>query len=818
MSGRKAKKRNGKGRPWYQADWLSGLLLLAIAAFLGLSVVGGVGPWWQILTGGEPVPLSKADHPGGIVGSFLGIALHIVFGDIWCWAFPVFLGAAGLTFLIGRPGILRPWILRALPLWVVTSSWLAQPGVSFLKDHGARLGGAVGFYVAKGFESLFGTIGSLIFLSLLLVVTLVFAFKPWLGWLIPVLGNLGRGLMAAGLGLVKVLVWPMAALYHFAQDGLEDLGLWIENRKASRAEDKINRQKDREQQELVRQSSSEDQPAADHDDELTREPRRHHSTPVIYAPVVPAETNPGLDTEELVLAGASGEYMGEGEAPLPSGESETAPSVRKRKKPRKARGPIVLPSVNLLTPADPDNSTISTAEMDVAADLLERTLGSFGVEGEVKDVRPGPVVTTFEFQPGHGIRVNQIVQRTDDLALAMRARTIRMEAPIPGKAAVGIEIPNHVAKMVRLREVIELVGNDQRKPLQVVLGKDVVGRPVSIDIASLPHLLVAGSTGSGKSVCLNALICHLLLTNDPSTLRMVMIDPKMLEMNVYNGIPHLLLPVVTDPKESLKALQWMVAQMEYRYRTLSKCSVRNIQQYNDKVSRGEVVGDDGEKVTEPMPYFLTIVDELADLMLQLGKDLEDLITRLAQKARAVGIHLILATQRPSVDVLTGVIKANIPCRIAFRVIQMNDSRTILDTKGAEQLLGHGDMLYLQPGRALPVRVHGSFIDVDECEAIVRHWMQYSGSTDEISLNEKPEGGLMHTGDDDLYEDAMRIVVQHQSGSTSLLQRRLRIGYTRAGRLMDMLEEAAVVGPFTGSKARDVLIGPEDLPEAREGQG
>ncbi len=819
MSGRKAKKRKGTAKPWYQAGWLSGLLLVAIAAFLGLSLVGGVGPWWQMFTDGEPVGLINGNHPGGYVGSVLGVVLHVIFGDIWCWAFPVFLGAAGLTFLFGRPWVMRQWILRALPLWVVTSSWLAQPEINLFEHSGARLGGAVGYYVAQGFASLFGSIGSLIFLTLLLVVTLVFAFKPWLGWLIPVLGNVGRGLMAFGQIMGKALVWPITSLSGFLQEAFEDLGLWIEDRKASRAENKIQRQKEREQKDLEQGSTAFAEPNNDNrDDDKSKEPRRHHTPPVTDPVTKPVAAAPNQNTEELILAGASGEYMGEGEAPLPSGESEQAPTARKKKKPRKARGPIVLPSVKLLTQGDPDTSTVSTVEMDAAADLLESTLRSFGVEGEVKDVRPGPVVTTFEFQPGHGIRVNQIVQRTDDLALAMRARTIRMEAPIPGKAAVGIEIPNHVAKMVRLREVIELVGNDKRKPLQVVLGKDVVGRPVSIDIASLPHLLVAGSTGSGKSVCLNAIISHLLLTNDPSTLRMVMIDPKMLEMNVYNGIPHLLLPVVTEPKESLKALQWMVAQMEYRYRKLAKCSVRNIQQYNDKIARGEVKDDDGELVTEPMPFFLTIVDELADLMLQLGKDLEDLITRLAQKARAVGIHLILATQRPSVDVLTGVIKANIPCRIAFRVIQMNDSRTILDMKGAEQLLGHGDMLYLQPGRALPVRVHGSFIDVDECEAITRHWMQYSGTTDEITLNEKPEGGLMHTGDDDLYEDAMRIVVQHQSGSTSLLQRRLRIGYTRAGRLMDMLEESRVVGPFTGSKARDVLIGPEDLPDAQEGQG
>ncbi|MBK7187909.1 MAG: DNA translocase FtsK [bacterium] len=476
-----------------------------------------------------------------------------------------------------------------------------------------------------------------------------------------------------------------------------------------------------------------------------------------------------------------------------------------------------MPGLELLTPAGPEGQPVAATELDAAADLLEATLRSFGVEGEVKDVRPGPVVTTYEYQPGPGIRVNQIVQRTDDLALAMRARSIRMEAPIPGKAAVGIEIPNPTARMVRLREVLELTANQTREPLSVILGKDVVGRPVGIDIASLPHLLVAGSTGSGKSVCLNALICNLLLRNDPSRLRMVLVDPKMLEMNVYNGIPHLLLPVVTDPREALKAMQWLVAQMELRYRQLARCSVRNIKQYNDKVERGEITDVQGQKVTDPMPYFLCIVDELADLMMQLGNDFEGPITRLAQKARAVGIHLVLATQRPSVDVLTGVIKANIPCRIAFRVIQKNDSRTILDMNGAEALLGHGDMLYLQPGRALPVRVHGAFIDVDECDAVAAHWRQYAGTTEEISLVEEGAAAGEHTGEDDLFEDARRIVVLHQSGSTSLLQRRLRIGYTRAGRLMDMLEEAGIVGPFTGSKARDVLIKPEDLPMAEEGR-
>jgi DNA segregation ATPase FtsK/SpoIIIE, S-DNA-T family len=284
-------------------------------------------------------------------------------------------------------------------------------------------------------------------------------------------------------------------------------------------------------------------------------------------------------------------------------------------------------------------------------------------------------------------------------------------------------------------------------------------------------------------------------------------------MSVYNGIPHLLLPVVTDPREALRAMNWMCAQMDLRYRQLAKHAVRNIEQYNEKIARGEVRNPDGEPLTEPMPYYLTIVDELADLMVQLGQDFEIPVTRLAQKARAVGLHLVLATQRPSVDVLTGVIKANIPCRIAFRVIQRNDSRTILDQNGAEQLLGQGDMLYLMPGRATPIRVHGAFVDVPDCQAIADHWRGYADVAEEISLTAGGSGGTgVHTGEDDLFDDAVRVVVTHQSGSTSLLQRRLRIGYTRAGRLMDMMEEAGIVGPFTGSKARDVLVKPADLPD------
>jgi S-DNA-T family DNA segregation ATPase FtsK/SpoIIIE len=776
------------------------VILIACGVYGGLALTGDPGPWTGLIYGRTPDQVFPDGNPGGPVGSLLNVTGRLGFGALWCWTVPLFLVAFGIGSLANRLERPRAWLWRALPLWLVTVTWMGQPGWPLGTPGAANWGGAAGFHLAGVFHRFFGEGGGRIILTTALVV----AAGAVAGRRLALLGVIGRPLVRAFATLGGLLGRSLRRLGPGAVGALASL--WAARPRRAIASDESG----------VGEGAPPAQTTTALAAAKAARERVVHNAPVPAADEVDEfedeeyEEGDWDDEESLELPGADGEEM-----------PDAAP-VRRAAKPARAvrkvpRGPVRMPGLELLTPAGPEGQPVAATELDAAADLLEATLRSFGVEGEVKDVRPGPVVTTYEYQPGPGIRVNQIVQRTDDLALAMRARSIRMEAPIPGKAAVGIEIPNPTARMVRLREVLELTANQTREPLSVILGKDVVGRPVGIDIASLPHLLVAGSTGSGKSVCLNALICNLLLRNDPSRLRMVLVDPKMLEMNVYNGIPHLLLPVVTDPREALKAMQWLVAQMELRYRQLARCSVRNIKQYNDKVERGEITDVQGQKVTEPMPYFLCIVDELADLMMQLGNDFEGPITRLAQKARAVGIHLVLATQRPSVDVLTGVIKANIPCRIAFRVIQKNDSRTILDMNGAEALLGHGDMLYLQPGRALPVRVHGAFIDVDECDAVAAHWRQYAGTTEEISLVEEGAAAGEHTGEDDLFEDARRIVVLHQSGSTSLLQRRLRIGYTRAGRLMDMLEEAGIVGPFTGSKARDVLIKPEDLPMAEEGR-
>lgn len=843
MSARARKKGNGaRRRGWWESFRLAGLLATACAGYLLLALSAPTPPWLPVLRGEEPLTRDAWANPGGPVGTAAAFALRAAFGLAWAWAVPLALLGAGLWRLATGRGGRASWLWRAGGLWLASSAWLAQSGFALGPGEAAAWGGAAGLGLAHGFRLLFGLWGSRILLSVLLVIVLAWAFWPVLEALGVRLAPLGRALSAVARGVG----WLGRGLGRGALAAFRAGG-----RAAARGATGLARVAGRAVAGAAAAGGRSEAAAAGAGG--ARSGRRLH------LPAGAEQPAPGAADADPAVAAAAGTAGGAGrrpegrraegraagggvgEAPAggnggagggPAGEGAALPArtaARGRERSAAAGGaggaarpgggaaaapgPVALPSLSLLRDPAPEAVRQEAAALEAQADLLESTLRSFGVEGEVKDVRPGPVVTTFEYQPATGIKVAQIVQRVDDLALALRARSLRLEAPIPGKAAVGVEIPNPSARIVTLKEVMAAAGDRMQGPLAVALGQDVVGQPVVLDVAGLPHLLVAGSTGSGKSVCLNALIATLLLRNDPSRVRLVLIDPKMLEMSVYNGIPHLLLPVVTDPKEALRALKWMEAQMDRRYRQLARYGVRNIEAFNARVARGEVVDEDGQPVTEPMPYYLTIVDELADLMLQLGQEFELPITRLAQKARAVGIHLILATQRPSVDVLTGVIKANIPCRIAFRVIQKNDSRTILDMNGAERLLGHGDMLYLQPGRATPVRVHGAYLDIAECEAIVTHWRQYAHLTTPLSLGEeRGEGGSDHTGEDDLFEAARRVVVLHQSGSTSLLQRRLRIGYTRAGRLMDMLEEAGVVGPFTGSKARDVLLRPEDLGE------
>ncbi|MBN8191404.1 DNA translocase FtsK [Bacillus sp. NTK074B] len=485
------------------------------------------------------------------------------------------------------------------------------------------------------------------------------------------------------------------------------------------------------------------------------------------------------------------------------GEADTAPPITFTEVENKD---YQLPSIALLKSPRKTDQSNEYQLIHANAAKLERTFQSFGVKAKVTQVHLGPAVTKYEVHPDVGVKVSRIVNLSDDLALALAAKDIRIEAPIPGKSAIGIEVPNSEVAMVSLREVLE--AKEHNKPdakLQIGLGRDITGEAVLAELNKMPHLLVAGATGSGKSVCINGIITSILMRAKPHEVKLMMIDPKMVELNVYNGVPHLLAPVVTDAKKASQALKKVVSEMERRYELFSHTGTRNIEGYNEYVKRQNKENDDKQPL---LPYIVVIVDELADLMMVASSDVEDAITRLAQMARAAGIHLIIATQRPSVDVITGVIKANIPSRIAFAVSSQTDSRTILDSGGAEKLLGRGDMLFMPVGASKPTRVQGAFLSDEEVEEIVDFVIsqQKAQYQEEMIPDEVPEDGRTGEAEDELYNDAVQLIAEMQTASVSMLQRRFRIGYTRAARLIDEMEVRGVVGPYEGSKPRTVLVG------------
>ncbi|TLS37386.1 DNA translocase FtsK [Pseudalkalibacillus caeni] len=463
-----------------------------------------------------------------------------------------------------------------------------------------------------------------------------------------------------------------------------------------------------------------------------------------------------------------------------------------------------LPNMGLLQRPKKVSQQNERQQISANAKKLEKTFESFGVKAKVMKVHLGPAVTKYEVHPDVGVKVSKIVNLTDDLALALAAKDLRIEAPIPGKSAIGIEVPNQEVAMVTLREVLEsreYQYNDSK--VAIGLGRDISGDSVVADLSKMPHMLVAGATGSGKSVCINGIIASILMKAKPHEVKMMMIDPKMVELNVYNGIPHLLAPVVTEPKKASQALKKVVSEMERRYELFSHSGTRNIEGYNNYIKKQN---DSSDAKQPTLPYIVVIVDELADLMMVASGDVEDAITRLAQMARAAGIHLIIATQRPSVDVITGVIKANIPSRIAFSVSSQTDSRTILDMGGAEKLLGKGDMLFLPVGANKPKRVQGAFLSDEEVEKLVdfvisQQKAQYQENMIPTEQKEEEQPEV----EDELYDDAVQLVVEMQTASVSMLQRRFRVGYTRAARLIDAMEARGVVGPYEGSKPREVLM-------------
>ena len=494
--------------------------------------------------------------------------------------------------------------------------------------------------------------------------------------------------------------------------------------------------------------------------------------------------------------------------------------------------PGSLPPISLLDPASKKQKGFSPESLEGMSRLLELKLKDFGVEALVEKVQPGPVITRFEIQPAAGVKVSKISNLAKDLARSLAVISVRVVEVIPGKTTVGIEIPNEDREIVRLSEVLETREFDEaQSPVTLALGHDIGGHPIMADLAKMPHLLVAGTTGSGKSVGVNAMLLSILFKSQPDEVRLIMIDPKMLELSIYEGIPHLLTPVVTDMKEASNALRWCVAEMERRYKLMAAMGVRNLAGFNRKVKDAQKAGtpltdplyrresmDDIPPELESLPIIVVVIDEFADMMMIVGKKVEELIARIAQKARAAGIHLVLATQRPSVDVITGLIKANIPTRMAFQVSSKIDSRTILDQGGAEQLLGHGDMLYMPPGTSLPMRVHGAFVSDEEVHRLVDEWKKRGAPNyiEDILAGADEGGGSFEGGggggdgdaeEDALYDEAVRFVTESRRASISAVQRKLKIGYNRAARMIESMEMAGVVTSMNTNGSREVIAPP-----------
>ncbi len=723
-----------------------GVLMAATGGF----VLVALWPWDPGLARG-PETLNRV----GILGAYSAFHLYRALG-FGALALGAGLAAFGLLLLLDR--VTRKAL--TLGLGALTAVWLllALFGVSGVWTAGpspwATRAGAVGMATASGLIQAVGLAGALIFCVVAAIVLAVATFR------ISLAATVEAGVEAGRAGGRR------------AREGLDRIGGrlsdWSEERR-SRLE--------------------EDAPDAG-------------GEPVAELPVALAVPSPPASVES------------------PERPRRAAGATPRRPRREADAGAGWIPPLSLLEAQGNVDTGQTADDLDRLGRVLIEKLRSFSVEGEIAAIHSGPVLTQFEVTPAPGVKVNQIANLADDLALAMRAQRIRIVAPIPGKGAVGIEIPNPRPRVVRMREMLESpLWSGFAGKVPVALGHEIAGAPIVADLTRMPHLLIAGATGSGKSVCINAIVTSLLYRYGPDAVRFIMIDPKMLELVVYNGIPHLLHPVVVEHKESAKALKWTVSEMERRYRLLAANGIRSLADFNARVKAGDLVDPaGGEDDQRPLPYIVVLIDELADLMLTVQQEIEEPLARLAQMARAVGIHLVLATQRPSVNVITGVIKANFPSRISFQVSSKIDSRTVLDMNGAEQLLGNGDMLFLPADRAEPLRIQGAFISSEETGRVV-DWLRETGrrlNAEEIAppvdiIAEASELEIAALDErDELFFAAARVVVDHDQGSTSLLQRRLRVGYSRAARILDQLERANIVGPPDGTKPRDVLITADDL--------
>ncbi len=743
-----------------------GLFLISIASalFLLISIATyhDADPSW--LSSGAH---AKALNLGGRVGAWFGSVFLNLFGYV-AYLFPVLILFTSWLSLRESSSIMQKhkheWIYK-------TAGWMFTIGSSCALVNGmfhntnslpAGSGGMIGSLLSRILSPLFNTSGS----TLLLITTLLcgVTFITGISW----------------LALVERLGMQVNRGWQYFKLRRQQAKLAREAQKALKSEPVLPREK-----RSLREREDEDV-------ELKEHPV---SAAVVKKPIVVTRIEPPRERKKI----------------------EIDPSIRLE--------PGTLPPFTLLNePTVSADKPFANISFEALSELVEQRLMDFGVEVKVTAVLPGPVITRFELDLAPGIKVSKITGLAKDIARSLSAVSVRVVEVIPGKSVIGLEIPNENREMVTLREIFESQRFSQsRSPLSLVLGKDISGNPVVVDLTKMPHLLVAGTTGSGKSVSLNAMLLSILFKSTPEQVRLIMIDPKMLELSIYDGIPHLLTPVITDMKDAANSLRWCVAEMDRRYRLMSALGVRNITGYNQKVTdaikQGQPLPMPGVMVTdeatakmtlEPLPLIVVIADELADMMMVVGKKVEDLIARIAQKARAAGIHLVIATQRPSVDVITGLIKANIPTRIAFQVSSRIDSRTILDQQGAEQLLGHGDMLYLPPGAGVPMRVHGAYVADEEVHRVVAAWRS-AGQPEYVNevTADASEAGASGEGEgsgeqDPLYDEAVKIVTESRRASISLVQRRLRIGYNRAARMMEEMEAAGIVSTADGTGSREVL--------------
>jgi len=752
-----------------------GLCLLSIAAFLALALFTRDVRDQAV----ELLGTGTVRNQGGVLGALIASGLTAVFGIVGVWAFPLAMSVWGWNRLR-----LRPAAELGLKTGLLAIGLVLLLGFLYLVTSGSRpLSGALGEVIGFGAARLLGRIGAEIAIGTALAILGVIAFE--MGSSHPI----GKAIQVAMAAIATPFLSKDARVK--PSEGVEEVEAELlpnpapprRSRKSPAVE---------EEETAAAWQNAEGKPAKESRPRIVARRDAEARAEPLSIPFPPAAPRTeALSREARRGAGVGGATGAASLAGLDLGPAAAAPAA--------------LPPIDLLDRHESTQQVIDEKELLDLSRVLERTLADFDVDGKVSEVHPGPVITLFEYEPAPGMKVNQILNRQDDLALALKAQRIRIVAPIPGKAAVGIEIPNRIKATVSLREIVTSPQfQDSDDALPFALGKDVAGVPFAASLERMPHLLIAGATGSGKSVCINTLIMSLLLRRTPAELRFIMIDPKMLELTPYNGIPHLRMPVVTDPKKAAQALRFCVREMERRYQLLAKHGARNIDAYNR-------LKLDPQTFEEPkLPYLVVVVDELADLMALLPTEIEEPILRLAQMARAVGIHLILATQRPSVDVITGIIKANFPSRIAFQVASRTDSRVILDMNGAESLLGYGDSLFLPAGKPEPIRIHGSYVSGEEIERVVAFLKSQGGPVvaDDSALEQVRVAET--DADDDLYDAAMRLVVLHQQASTSMLQRRLKVGYSRAARLLDLLEERGLVGPSDGAKGREVLITEDEL--------